>query len=151
MSFENIVEKEEITHLILPQNPSHRTRLLQIDNGGNNNLSFENIVEKEEITHLILLQNPSHRTRLLLFVFLLPPLSLCNTSFIASIVRLVKPYKPPTTTTTTTTTTILKFRFISFSSILKKDLETLAFNDCFIRRFMGKLMFKCIIKDGITV
>ena len=142
------MEKEEITHLILPQNPSHRTRLLQIDNGGNNNLSFENIVEKEEITDLILLQNPSHRTRLLLFVFLLPPLSLCNTSFIASIVRLVKPYNTPPPPPPPT---ILKFRFISFSSILKKDLETLAFNDCFIRRFMGKLMFKCIIKDGITV
>ena len=26
MSFENIVEEEEITHSILPQNPSHRTR-----------------------------------------------------------------------------------------------------------------------------
>ena len=142
MSFENIVEKEEITHLILPQNPSHRTRLLQIDNGGNKNLSFENIVEKEEITHLILPQNPSHRTRLFLVVFLLPPLSICNSGFIANIVSLVKPYTP---------TTILKFHFISFSSILKKDLETLAFNDCFIQRFMGKLMFKCIIKDGITV
>ena len=139
------MEKEEITHLILPQNPSHRTRLLQIDNGGDKNLSFENIVEKEEITHLILPQNPSHRTRLFLVVFLLPPLSICNTSFIANIVTLVKPYSTPPPTT------ILKFHFISFSSILKKDLETLAFNDCFIQRFMGKLIFKCIMKDGITV
>ena len=89
------MEKEEITHLILPQNPSHRTGLLQIDNGGNKNLSFENIVEKEEITQLILPQNPSHRTRLFLVVFLLPPLSICNTSFIANIVRLVKPYTSP--------------------------------------------------------
>ena len=143
MSFKNIVEKEEITRLILLQNPSHRTALLQIDNAGNKNLSFENIVEKEEITHLILPQNPSHRTRLFFVVFLLPPSSICNTSFIANIVRLVKPYTPPPT--------VLKFHFISFSSILKKDLETLAFNDCFIRRFMGKLLFKCIIKDGITV
>ena len=55
-------------------------------------LSFENVVEKEEITHLILLQNPSHRTRLFIVVFLLPPLSINNTSFIANLVRLVKPY-----------------------------------------------------------
>ena len=108
-------------------------------------LSFENIVEKEEITYSILPQNPSHRTRLFLVVFFLPklpPLSICNTGFIANIVKLVKPY---------TTPTILKLQFVSFSSILKKDLEILDFSDCFIQRFLGKLMLKYIIKDEITV